>query len=168
MALGTELGFYSVWNGEPKRFVSKGVVRATLYQWLWLGRRMDTRRPWRWVNSEKEAEGPRWPATGREQRQQKEMEESLPGGGKGGFGHCISSGLAFMLLRLWDDIKLDAESACVHLQDVKTEVWASGEALSRIRNLHLEGWRTLEFGWRGFEVIENKKASRLWSLKVDI
>ena len=24
MALGTELGLYSVWNGEPKRFVSKG------------------------------------------------------------------------------------------------------------------------------------------------
>ena len=45
-----------------------------------------------------------------------------------------------MLLKPWDDIKLDVERACVHLQDVKTEVWDSGEALSRnFRNPHLEG-----------------------------
>lgn len=47
-------------------------------------------------------EGRRWDgnSTGRRKRK-----ESLPGGGKGGSGHCISAGFAVMLLRPGDDCK---------------------------------------------------------------
>ena len=67
MALGTELGLYSVWNGEPKTFVSKGAseLRFTSDSGEADGytETLEVGRP------RGGGEGPRGPATGREQRQ---------------------------------------------------------------------------------------------------
>ena len=66
---------------------------------------MGARRPWGWEDSGKEAraaEGRRRDGNSAGRRKRK---ESLPGGGKGGSGHCISAGFAVMLLRPGDDDK---------------------------------------------------------------
>lgn len=97
-------------------------------------------RPWGWVDSGKEGGGAEGRRRDGNRAGRRERKESLPGGGKGGSGHCISAGFAVMLLRSGDDDKAGCgQTTRVQLQDVNTEVWASGEALSRnLRNLHLE------------------------------
>ena len=62
MALGTELGLYSVWNGEPKTFVSKGAseLRFTSDSGEADGytETPEVGRPRKWVDPEEEARDP--------------------------------------------------------------------------------------------------------------